>query len=1245
MGRIEENLKDSMNNITKEHDTSLKAAFGKISWYSVVVVLIIIAAILTRFINLGDRVMSHDEVNHVVPSYDLFSGAGYQHNPISHGPLQFHLIALSYFLFGDNDFSSRIPHALASVATIIFILFAYRKYFGKTGATLTAILFLISPYIMFYGRYARNEAFLGLFLVVILYALLRYFDKRDNFSLYLLAITLSLYFTCKETAYIHTAIMMIFFFVKLLAEIFHSRIVRFRVSLLNGLLILLMAGSLIGSVFIFRQTDLSIIDTNALVLQSTETQTFKMQAYYILESMKVILPGLIPLLIGILTILYIKRSLRWDLLSASPAFNIFILITTLVLPLLSAFPVKFCGYDPTAYTSAASNLLDFIYIVYLASISIILGFTWKRDFWWKAASLFYSIFFILYTTFLTNMQGALTGTVGSLGYWLAQQDVNRGNQPMYYYALLQMPFYEFLGLAGSLLAVILVIFKKKPASDIEESESESGSIAEETSENDEITPLKNTLSTTTLFLFWGIASLIAFTIAGEKMPWLTVHITLPFLLLAGKTLGEYVDSIAWKEKTTREKAIGILISLLIVIDFCALCVSLLGNTPPFQGKTQEQLQQTYAFLFRLVLLVGLVSLHRFYLKGWTKVIKSKAFVLALFILLGCITCQSALRASFVNDDYATEYLVYAHGAPGPKEILAQVEKISRKLTGGLNIQVAYDNDSLYPFWFYFRHYPNRIAYMENVTRDLQTAPIILAGQANYDKVEPITRKDYYTFEYFRLWWPNQDYFNLTFDRIVNIFKSADMRQAVFNIWYSRDYSLYAQLNNNSYLDVSTWSPSQKMRMYIRKDVAEELWDFVDEDALVQSPSGSAFASITTILSPTQFIGGDDILNEPRGIDIAPDGSIYVADSKNNQIKHFSTTGVLLDKWGSFGSIADTTIGAEGGTFFEPWDVAVSPDGTVYAADTWNHRIQKFTADGQFISMWGYFATDNSSLGYWGPRGITVDADGNVYFTDTGNKRILVFDKEDNFVAQLGTGGSDFGQFNEPVGIALDENNKLYVADTWNARVQVIAPDLELNTSTPLLSWNVEGWYGESTNNKPFIAVNAEGNVFVTDPEGSLILEYSASGVLLHAWDIRGVEDETITMPVDIEFAEDGTMWVSDAASNMIYGYSFSEKEETEEAQQVETAEVSPTPDTALLKESQIELLHSKTHQEMINAAYDAAEELGISPWVLLRAAGWGNFTDERGAMYAGEHITDIKTLSEIQKEMLLKYLGIMSIGE
>jgi predicted membrane-bound mannosyltransferase len=95
-----------------------------------------------------------------------------------------------------------LPHAIFSVATVIFVLFAFRKYFKKGGATISALLFLISPLMLFYGRYARNEAFVGLFLVVILYSIIRYFDKRDDFSLFLFATTLSFYFTSKETAYI-----------------------------------------------------------------------------------------------------------------------------------------------------------------------------------------------------------------------------------------------------------------------------------------------------------------------------------------------------------------------------------------------------------------------------------------------------------------------------------------------------------------------------------------------------------------------------------------------------------------------------------------------------------------------------------------------------------------------------------------------------------------------------------------------------------------------------------------------------------------------------------------------------------------------------------------------------------------------------------------------------------------------------------------------------------------------------------
>ncbi len=73
---------------------------------------------------------------------------------------------------------------------------------------------------------------------------------------------------------------------------------------------------------------------------------------------------------------------------------------------------------------------------------------------------------------------------------------------------------------------------------------------------------------------------------------------------------------------------------------------------------------------------------------------------------------------------------------------------------------------------------------------------------------------------------------------------------------------------------------------------------------------------------------------------------------------------------------------------------------------------------------------------------------------------------------------------------------------------------------------------------------------------------------------------------------------------------------------------------------QLEVLHSKTHQDLINAAYKAAEKLGIAPWVLLRAAGWGNFTDNRGKKYDGPAIDEIKGLDDAQKKALKDVLGL-----
>ena len=142
-------------------DKPLISVLPPLNLETLLIIIILVLAVFSRFTDLGLRVMSHDEVNHVVPSFDLYEGRAYHHDPVTHGPFQFHLVALSYFLLGDNDFSARVPAALFSVATVAAVLFCFRRYLGRIGSLAAGIFFLISPYMLFYGRYTRNEAFVG----------------------------------------------------------------------------------------------------------------------------------------------------------------------------------------------------------------------------------------------------------------------------------------------------------------------------------------------------------------------------------------------------------------------------------------------------------------------------------------------------------------------------------------------------------------------------------------------------------------------------------------------------------------------------------------------------------------------------------------------------------------------------------------------------------------------------------------------------------------------------------------------------------------------------------------------------------------------------------------------------------------------------------------------------------------------------------------------------------------------------
>lgn len=78
-----------------------------------------------------------------------------------------------------------------------------------------------------------------------------------------------------------------------------------------------------------------------------------------------------------------------------------------------------------------------------------------------------------------------------------------------------------------------------------------------------------------------------------------------------------------------------------------------------------------------------------------------------------------------------------------------------------------------------------------------------------------------------------------------------------------------------------------------------------------------------------------------------------------------------------------------GEFAEPKGIAVASNGDVYVADSGNHRMQQFAANGEFLRMWGDLGTEPGS--FIGPNSVAVaPADGNVYVSEDATQRVQWF---------------------------------------------------------------------------------------------------------------------------------------------------------------------------------------------------------------------------------------------------------------
>jgi len=1116
--------------------------------YHLFVALILTAAILSRFVMLGERVMSHDEVNHVVPAYTFSQGGGYRYDPVTHGPLQFHLIALSYSLFGDNDTSARLPDALFGVTVVAFALFAFKDYLGRTGSLVAGFLFTISPFISYYSRYTRNEIYIVFWGMALLWGVLRYLQYGRKRTLLFITIITALHFSDKATSYIFTAELLIF-----LAVLFITKVIikPWKSDKLRSTFLIIVAVTILIGLVVFGVGYDALTNATA----NEDENSVGVMISELAPSIRLLIGGLsIAVLAGIgLAAYFLIKGIGWFGIRDERSFDLLLMQGTIVLPLLAALPMDILGFKPLDY-STNGIITSILFIVPLFVISLLIGIWWNWKVWAVNIGVFWAIFITFYTTLFTQGSGLGMGLMGALGYWIAQQGVTRGTQPLYYYALVQIPMYEFLPAFGTLLAAIMGIsqvsrsLKTEKFEDVEtEAEEPTLELAEQVDLTDELVeedPPPRIVDNEgedrqphvlALLLYWSVLSLIAFSFAGERMPWLTTHIAMPMILTSGWSIGKLLHSFEWETFKKQRGWLVLICSLFLALTtFRSLSVAF-GTNPPFRGNELPQLEATSNFLIAFIGAVASIVILYFLLREWTTKQFGKMALILFIAILSIITIRTSFRANFILFDTAKEFLVYAHAARDPKDVLEQVEEISHRLTGGKEIKVAYDNDLLYPYWWYFRDYPNKRWYSDNPTRDLQEFPIILVGSGNYNLIEPVVGNDYIQFDYHRLWWPSQAYYNLSFSRVWNALRDREMRSALWQIWFNRNYEPYATLTNTTTLTLENWQPSDSFRMYLRKDLVSKIWEYGAAPVPLE-PYIDPYEENTITLAADMVLSGNDQyqFDSPRDLDAAADGTIYVADSRNHRILHFNQDGSLLHSWGEYSASDYTTnqMAAEG-TFNEPWGVAVGPDGFVYVADTWNNRIQKFTSDGRFVTMWGEFGAAESPTHFWGPRGVVVDQQGRVFVTDTGNKRIVIFDSDGNALDEFGGAGLGVGQFDEPVGIDVDDQGYVYIADTWNKRVQIMIPDDDQLTYPTHITWDIESWSSESLDNKPFLAIDDAYHSYVADPIMGRILVFDQQGNFQAAWGGFGSGNDEIGIVSGLAVDPFGQVWVSDARNNRL----------------------------------------------------------------------------------------------------------------
>ena len=614
-------------------------------WELWLYVALVTIALLMRLWVLGDRAVHHDESLHGFFAWQLFRGDGYLHNPLTHGMFQFHVLAGTFFLFGDSDFTLRLPMAVFGTALVLVPLLL-RPRIGQVGALAAALMLAFSPSLLYFSRFARNDIFMVVFALALVGVMFRYIDERRYKWLYAAAALIALGFTTKETQFI--------------------------VVVTLGFYLLWRTGGEFWDWLMGRRS---------LKEMSPEA-------------------GFLILLVGL----------------SIPMFGASLALIQGSLPFTLAAPDNTPGIVTGAPSLGWGYAVATITTVALIAVGWATGLLWKPRVWMISWAIFAAIFVVLFTNFFTNIGGIGTGTWQSLGYWIGQQDVRRGSQPWYYYFMISFT-YEFLPV---LFALGTAAFYAVKSSNLVRSWLLVSAIAfslvgllavrngEESSDPGMMalnavgilslvifTLTVKTNETRRFLLYWSVATFAAYTLAGEKMPWLLTNIALPFILVAATAINDIAMHVNWRVAINRGVLLllaGVPLALLLVwrLAFIELDAS----------------WGSFAVLFALLAVLGTLIVGQQWMG--TRIGHRAAWgsaSLVVGIILFAITFRAGWIATYVNSDVPNEMLIYTQTSPDLRDLADEIIRVG-ELTGErekLKVSIDESDGFAWPWQWYLRN--------------------------------------------------------------------------------------------------------------------------------------------------------------------------------------------------------------------------------------------------------------------------------------------------------------------------------------------------------------------------------------------------------------------------------------------------------------------------------------------------------------------------------------------------------------